>query len=637
MMFPFLQTAIANLFHKPSTEAFPNPAARGLGAYRGRIEYYPDRCTDCGKCIQVCAPIAITKTEVKVEGGRNVTRSFDLTSCTFCGTCQDFCDEGSIFLSPDYHMVAEDPKDLVVSATKFFKDIEGQIVCDQSGCIYCGLCAKNCPQKTITVDRKTKTWSINYDSCVKCGICIGKCPKKVLSFGDPEEMAKKNAAFLAAAPAAAPAAKAAPAAPAADLVDGVNFNQDACVFCGACAEACPMSAIKVENGEWTIDRDACVQCGACVDACPMGALTMGGAAAAEEAPAEEPAKAEEPVREEAPKAAAVVAPVTKTVTREVEVAGPLCDETNCIYCGICAKNCPVDAIEVDRKGKTWKVDYEKCVGCGLCIDKCPKKILTLGGIVELTEEITAPAKAAPAPAEPEGIVCNEENCIYCGICAKNCPVDALTVDRKAKTWTIDRDKCVGCGLCEDKCPKDALSIAVPAVYAAPAAEEAPAEKAPEEAPATKTVTREVEVDGIVCDQTGCIYCGICAKNCPVDAITVDRKAKTWTIDRDKCVGCGLCADKCPKKVLSIGGTETVTEEVPVKPARTTDPADEREVYSGILCNEENCIYCGICAKNCPVDAITVDRKAKTWTIDRDKCVQCGLCEAKCPKKALTLL
>ncbi len=184
MMFPFLKKAVLNAFDKPSTEAFPNPEAEGLGKYRGRIVFHEDKCVDCGKCIQVCSPIAITRTEEKVEGGTNITRSFDLTSCTFCGTCQDFCDEGSIELTTDYHMVAEDPKDLIVTGVTFKKDIAGHIVCDTSACIYCGLCMRNCPQSTIKVDRATKTWEINLDNCVKCGICIGKCPKKVLSFSE---------------------------------------------------------------------------------------------------------------------------------------------------------------------------------------------------------------------------------------------------------------------------------------------------------------------------------------------------------------------------------------------------------------------------------------------------------------------
>lgn len=182
MMFPYLKTAILNVFREPSPLPFPNPEAEGLGKYRGRISFNPDSCVDCGECISVCSPIAITRTEEKVEGGVNVTRSFDLTSCTFCGTCEDFCNEGSIKLTKDFHMVAEDPRDLIVSGTTFKKDIAGKIVCNLDGCIFCGLCMRNCPQKTITVDRKTKKWEINYDGCVKCGICIGKCPKKVLSF-----------------------------------------------------------------------------------------------------------------------------------------------------------------------------------------------------------------------------------------------------------------------------------------------------------------------------------------------------------------------------------------------------------------------------------------------------------------------
>lgn len=182
MMFPFLKTAVTNAFTKPSTEKFPNPEDMGAPAYRGRIVFHADRCTDCGSCIKVCAPKAITRTEEPGEGGKYITRSFDLTSCTFCSTCADFCDEGSIELSPDYHMVATDAKDLIVSGVTFKKDIAGEITCNLDGCIYCGLCMRNCPQKIITVDRKTKTWTIDHSGCVKCGICIGKCPKKVLSF-----------------------------------------------------------------------------------------------------------------------------------------------------------------------------------------------------------------------------------------------------------------------------------------------------------------------------------------------------------------------------------------------------------------------------------------------------------------------
>ena len=47
---------------------------------------------------------------------------------------------------------------------------------------------------------------------------------------------------------------------------------------------------------------------------------------------------------------------------------------------------------------------------------------------------------------------------------------------------------------------------------------------------------------------GCIGCGICAKNCPLEAVTVENNIAH--IDQDKCTGCGTCAEKCPKKIIT---------------------------------------------------------------------------------------
>ena len=51
---------------------------------------------------------------------------------------------------------------------------------------------------------------------------------------------------------------------------------------------------------------------------------------------------------------------------------------------------------------------------------------------------------------------------------------------------------------------------------------------------------------------------------------------------------------------------------------------------------ENCIYCGLCARNCPVSAITVNRAEKHWEVNKSACILCGTCESKCPKQAITL-
>lgn len=46
---------------------------------------------------------------------------------------------------------------------------------------------------------------------------------------------------------------------------------DSCVSCGACAEACPVSAISEGDTQYKIDPDVCIECGTCAETCPVGA------------------------------------------------------------------------------------------------------------------------------------------------------------------------------------------------------------------------------------------------------------------------------------------------------------------------------------------------------------------------------
>lgn len=74
------------------------------------------------------------------------------------------------------------------------------------------------------------------------------------------------------------------------------------------------------------------------------------------------------------------------------------------------------------------------------------------------------------------------------------------------------------------------------------------------------------------DPEKCQGCGLCLKNCPVDAIRGDRKT-VHVIDVDKCTKCGTCYEVCPDKfdsITKISGIPTpkaVPKGTPIKPLR----------------------------------------------------------------------
>lgn len=46
------------------------------------------------------------------------------------------------------------------------------------------------------------------------------------------------------------------------------------------------------------------------------------------------------------------------------------DQSRCVACGACAKECPKNAIAI-RKGCYAEIDASTCVGCGKCAKTCP--------------------------------------------------------------------------------------------------------------------------------------------------------------------------------------------------------------------------------------------------------------------------
>lgn len=119
-----------------------------------------------------------------------------------------------------------------------------------------------------------------------------------------------------------------------------------CTGFGSCVKACPFDAIHVENGIAKVDKDACKACGKCITACPKNLIEF--------VPYEQKH---------------FVQCSSKDKGKDVKA---VCS-TGCIGCGICAKNCPVEAVTVENN--IAHIDPEKCTNCGICAQKCPVKVI----------------------------------------------------------------------------------------------------------------------------------------------------------------------------------------------------------------------------------------------------------------------
>lgn len=94
--------------------------------------------------------------------------------------------------------------------------------------------------------------------------------------------------------------------------------------------------------------------------------------------------------------------------------------------------------------------------------------------------------------------------------------------------------------------------------------------------------------------------------------------------------CGL-GQTAPNPVLSTLQYYRDEYEAHVKEHRC--PAGQCKALTNYFILEDKCVGCTLCARNCPVDAISGAVK-QTHVIDTDKCIKCGVCQEKCKFSAV---
>ena len=106
--------------------------------------------------------------------------------------------------------------------------------------------------------------------------------------------------------------------------------------------------------------------------------------------------------------------------------------------------------------------------------------------------------------------------------------------------------------------------------------------------------------------SGCLGYGSCVKACPFDAIRVVNGVAV--VDREKCKACGKCVEACPKHLISL---------IPYDAKYVVACSSKDKGPVTMKACEVGCIGCGLCARNCPSQAVEV--KDFHAAIDQEKC------------------
>ncbi|MBX7076547.1 MAG: 4Fe-4S binding protein [Methanobacteriaceae archaeon] len=285
---------------------------------------------------------------------------------------------------------AKSHKDITEKPSRFrdFPTIE------KENCIGCGSCTASCPSPTaIKLIRDTDSSSgegltypiFNKSACIRCGFCAEVCPSdpKTIHCGENHYIHDKYTII--------PREKM------------YMIDDFLCIGCGNCYDACPVGAVKLENGKYEVNQFKCIKCGKCQEACQVKGAMKGIYIH----------NLEEQKK--------VINLTVKTIEEYVD----------------------------DHKEDLLKLPAGKLLKLKLPLSNFWNQALSY---LDNEEECLYTIENATDRLTIRIITWNSEECKKCQMCIPDCPTGAITFDKEKDTIVRDKNKCLRCSICYQTCP-----------------------------------------------------------------------------------------------------------------------------------------------------------------------------------------
>ena len=292
------------------------------------------------------------------------------------------------------------------------------------------------------------------------------------------------------------------------------------------------------------------------------------------------------------------------------------DESKCVNCGLCTKNCKASAIDF----KNHKIDYSRCVVCGDCLGKCHKGALsfTSGRADKSTSVRVDKSTSQQVDKQTSGQAGNANLLV-------NSSTRNSSADNGRRSFLLAAAiATTGAALAQEKKKVDGgLAVIEDKI--------APERLTPLTPPGSLSAQHFAQ---------HCTACQLCVSTCPNGVLRPSTGLSTFmqpTMSYER----GYCRPECTKcgEVCPTGAIKPITR------AQKSATQIGHAVWI-----KKNCVpltdgvECGNCARHCPTGAITMvpldpndEHSLKIPAVNEARCIGCGACENLCPARPFSAI